>query len=183
AKEKVFRYQLQGPRGVPIEGHWYTGNYRNALIGRVDAKGNVDRNFQAVQTIALKEGGDEVVRGDQSIRYAAIVNQFFASGIAVAARDQDNRDFLGQARPLVVESALRGIVLKSENGDEVVIEGQDRRRSTFEYAGPGDQARFGGRLTPGADVIVVHRSVIDRSGKSREVITDVLSPSETAPIF
>jgi YidC/Oxa1 family membrane protein insertase len=184
AKEKFFRYQLQGPHGVPIEGHWYTGTYLNALIGRVDAKGNVDRDFQAVQTIALKEGGDEVVSGDQSIRYAVIVNQFFASGIAVATRDQEDRDFLAQARPLLLEAALRGTVRKPENDDEVVIEGQDRKRYTFEYANPQDRERFDGRLgTPGADVIVVHRSVIDRSGKSREVIVDVLDPTQTAPIF
>ena len=29
----------------------------------------------------------------------------------------------------------------------------------------------------------MHRSVIDRTGKSQEVITDVLDPSQTAPIF
>jgi YidC/Oxa1 family membrane protein insertase len=184
AKEKLFRYQLQGPHAIPIEGQWYASIYRNALIGRADAKGNVDRNYQDVRMIALKEGGDEVIRGDQSIRYAMVTNQFFASGIAVATRDQNNHDFLGQARPLLVESAVKGTVRKAESNDEVVIETPDRKLHTFEYANPGDLARFEGRLgTPGAEVIIVHRSAIDRSGKSREVITDVLDPTQTAPIF
>jgi YidC/Oxa1 family membrane protein insertase len=38
-------------------------------------------------------------------------------------------------------------------------------------------------LVSGAEVIVVHRSVINHLGKRRDVITDVLDPEQTAPIF
>jgi YidC/Oxa1 family membrane protein insertase len=188
APTKFFRYQLQGPQGVPIEGQWFTSLYRNSLIGRVDEKDNVDRNFQDQRTIALKEGGDEVTRGDKSIRYAAIANQFFASGIAVATRDQKDRDFLGQARPLLVEGALKGEVGTPEGDEDVVLVVPDRetpgyKKYTFEYASPKDRERFEERLSPGAKVIVVHRTVIDRAGRSREVITDVLDPNQTAPVF
>jgi YidC/Oxa1 family membrane protein insertase len=181
--ERVIRYQLTGAHGIPIEGQWYTSTFRNALIGGLDQKGYPTRNFQDLRTIAMKAGGDEVTRGDMSIRYAVVANQFFASGIAVAAADQTNLDFLGQARPILMESAVRGVVRKPENDDEVLLETPDRKKFTFEYAGPADRARFEGRLTPSAEVIIVHRLVLDRAGRSHQVITDVLDPTQTASVF
>jgi YidC/Oxa1 family membrane protein insertase len=189
-KEKPFRYQFTGPHGLPIEGQWYATVYRNCLIGRWDNnKGDLDRNYQDQRTIAHKEGGDEVTRTpDQALRYAVIQNQFFASGIAVATKDRDgleipNRDFLGQARPMLMEGAVKGIVRKAENDDEVWLEATDRKKHTFEYASAASRTRFEDRLHAGAEVIVVHRPVVNRAGKSREIITDVLDPNQTAPIF
>ena len=33
-----FRYQVAGPRGLPIEGEWYTTTFRNAYFGREEKK-------------------------------------------------------------------------------------------------------------------------------------------------
>jgi YidC/Oxa1 family membrane protein insertase len=184
AKEKTFRYQLTGAHGLPIEGQFFTSIYRNALIGQVDDKDNVERKLQDLREIALKAGGDEVTRtSEHALRYAMVQNQFFASGIAVQTRDQKDKDFLGQARPILMQSALRGTVKKSDNPDEVVLEGEDHKRYTFEYATPDDRARFEGPLGKAGEVIIVHRSIIDRSGRSREVIINVLDPDRTAAIF
>jgi len=182
AKERTFRYQFTGPHGLAIEGQWYTSFYRNALIGQVDEKGNVERKLQELREISLKAGGDEVMRGDKPIRYAIVSNQFFASGIAVATKDQESRDFLGQARPILMESAVKGTVKPSENPDEVVIDAAGSK-ITFVYAGVQSRKALEDKLLPGREVIIVHRSVIDLNGKSREVITGVLDPDKTAPIF
>jgi len=198
-KEKFFRYQLQGPHGVPIEGQWYTSLLRLALIGRVDDKDTVDRDYQDLREIARKDGGDEVPRADTSIRYAAIVNQFFASGIAVATRDQSDRDFLGQARPLLVESAVKGTLVtapddKGDGETEVELHDAAKAKYVFSYARANlryateetreqDRDRAAALLVRGAEVIVVHRSVLDRDGRAHEVIVDVLNPEQTAPIF
>ncbi len=206
-KEKFFRYQLQGPHGIPIEGQWYSSLLRLALIGRVDDKDTVDRDYQDLRQISHKAGGDEVQHADKSIRYAVIVNQFFASGIAVATRDQPDRNFLGQARPLLVESALKGNVVigpenKAEGESEIELsdtagaktpDGKpvkyvfiyDRKhiRYAAEETKEEDRNRVAQMLVPGAEVIVVHRSVIDLAGHTREVIVDVLNPEQTAPVF
>ena len=47
-----------------------------------------------------------------------------------------------------MQSAIKGTVRKAENDDEVALETADRKRYTFEFAGPVDLARFEGRLTP-----------------------------------
>jgi YidC/Oxa1 family membrane protein insertase len=93
-----FQYQLTGGHGLPVEGDWYTYTYRSALVGLVDAKGSLWRDFQDAPTIVQKEGGDEVRRGDNFIQYAGIAVQYFAS-VIVAEEKQDN--FLLRARATI----------------------------------------------------------------------------------
>jgi YidC/Oxa1 family membrane protein insertase len=189
AKERTFRYQLTGPHGVPIEGQWYSPTYRNALIGQVEQSSSgeyrfAERNLQDLREISSKGDGPEVTRGDKPIRYAMVANQFFASGIAVATRDQKDPNFLGQARPSLMQSATKGIVkLSDEKPDEVVIKISDTQSFTVFYASPEDKKAFAEQLSPGREVIVVHRPLIFPDGRSREVITSVLDPTQTAPIF
>ncbi len=201
AKERSFRYQFQGPHGIPIEGQWFASTYRNTLIGLLDDKGTLDeRQQQDLREIELKAGGDEKVAGDgRRIGYAMVNNQFFASGIAVATKDQPNRDFLGQARPLLLESAVRGKLTavpddKAKDGGKVEVLDAAGHSHTFvwspddvryatEASKDEDRRRAADALVKDREVIVVHRSVINRIGKDREVVTDVLDPDQTAPIF
>jgi YidC/Oxa1 family membrane protein insertase len=197
SKERTFRYQLTGAHGIPIEGQWYTSIFRNTIIGQVDDKDYIERKLQDLREISLKGGGEEVVRGDKPIRYAVVNNQFFASGIAVQTRDQENKDFLGQARPILMESAVRGklvIVPDDKDGGEVELRDAAGAKHVFLYSPNNvrfgteeskedDRKRVARALVAGAEVIVVHRSVIDRTGKSQEILTDVLDPTQTAPIF
>src|SRR5207249_3984662 len=53
-----FRYQLAGGHGMPLEGEWYTSTYRNALIGRVDGKNNLWRDFQELRFVSVRSGGN-----------------------------------------------------------------------------------------------------------------------------
>src|SRR5262249_38672802 len=128
-KEKDFRYLMTGAHGLPIEGQWYTSTFRNALIGRLDEKGNIDRRLQDLREIAHKGGGDEVARDDQSLRYAGVANQYFASVIAVET-DQENKDFLATARPLLMESATKGTVV-GRDGDEVKLRDEKGKDSVY----------------------------------------------------
>ncbi|HUR53861.1 MAG TPA: YidC/Oxa1 family insertase periplasmic-domain containing protein [Gemmataceae bacterium] len=78
-----FRYQLSGPRGLPIEGEWYTSTYRVGLIGWTDKKGAARRQYDDNVSVAAKRGGDTVSRADNTFKYAGVVTQFFASVIAI----------------------------------------------------------------------------------------------------
>jgi YidC/Oxa1 family membrane protein insertase len=192
AGEKEFRYQLTGAHGLLVEGEWFTGTFRNALIGRVDANDAVDRNMQVLQQIAAKGGGDSVVRGDGSIRYAGVAVQYFASVLAADPRAPDNAEArffdpnpIGEARPILMEEATKGtIVNKPLEGDAIVLLGSDRKESPkFFFANPGERERFQALLSPGREVIVVHRTDIALSGESREVVSNLLDASATAPLF
>lgn len=79
-----FRYQIEGPRGVPLEGIWYSTVYRNAVIGRADRRGSLWRDLEDSRRISVREGGDAVKRdGDKFIRYAGVMNSSFAALIVL----------------------------------------------------------------------------------------------------
>jgi YidC/Oxa1 family membrane protein insertase len=77
------RLQLSGPRGLPIEGEWYTTAYRVALIGWTDRKGRAGRHYESAADVAVKRGGDEVPRGDSTFKYMAVATQYFTSAVAI----------------------------------------------------------------------------------------------------
>ncbi len=94
-----FRYQLTGGHGLPIEGEWFTTTFRNSLVGQVDARNNLWRNFQESRVISIEQGGRRVPRADDRwIRYAAVCVQFFTSAIVVDTK-QNDQSFLQWARP------------------------------------------------------------------------------------
>jgi YidC/Oxa1 family membrane protein insertase len=81
----LLRYQMSGPRGLPIEGEWYTSTYRVALIGWQDYKGRLQRQYEDAATVAHMRGGDEVGRANNqnTFKYAAISTQYFTSALAI----------------------------------------------------------------------------------------------------
>jgi YidC/Oxa1 family membrane protein insertase len=83
-KGKPFRYQLSGPRGLPVEGEWYTGTTRTALVG-YENRGRARRQYEDATSIGMKRGGDAVpaAGGENQFRYMAIATQYFTSALAV----------------------------------------------------------------------------------------------------
>src|SRR5262249_21555302 len=124
--EVKFRYQLLGAHGLPVEGKWYTGTFRNALIA-LERGGSITRDLQELKEISVKGGGNLVTKQPgHVIRYAGVAVQFFAS-VIVVSKDQDEDDFLRQARPTLetalfkgrvksVAGNLSGFVLTAEDG-------------------------------------------------------------------
>lgn len=128
-KAAPFRYQLAGAHGLPIEGEWYTGTFRNAAIGTVDSSGYVWRDLEDALRIAHREGGEAVPpgnRGDLLVRYAAVMNQFFAAAVVVSDRQESGesaRDVLAWARP-TLETAERRGRLMDVGADRIVVAGE-----------------------------------------------------------
>ncbi len=77
------RYQLSGPRELPIEGEWYNTTYRVALVGWLDRKGRTGRQYETAADVAIKRGGDAVPRGENTFKYMAIATQYFTSAVAI----------------------------------------------------------------------------------------------------
>ena len=121
-KTIAFRYQMTGRHGLPVEGKWYTSIFRNALIALVDKNGGVTRDLQDLRQISNWGGGNEVRRDpENTLIYAFVANQFFASGIAVD-NEQKNRGFLRQGRPTLETALTKGtIVSNAEDGSSFVL--------------------------------------------------------------
>ena len=83
------RLQLSGPRGIPIEGEWYTSTYRIGAIGWRDNKGTARRQYEDAAGIGNRRGGEVVNSGDSTFTYAVVGNQYFCSGAAVNDRSKD----------------------------------------------------------------------------------------------
>ncbi|MGL6073672.1 MAG: YidC/Oxa1 family insertase periplasmic-domain containing protein [Fimbriiglobus sp.] len=84
AKDKGrFRYQIVGPRGMPVEGEWYAMTYRNVLTGYRNAKGGARRAIDDSATIHAQHGGTLVPKGENTFTYAAVGSQYFASALAI----------------------------------------------------------------------------------------------------
>lgn len=99
AQAAPFRYQLAGGHGLPIEGEWYTTTFRTTLVGQVDGRNGLWRDYQDSRTISIEQGGERVDKNeDKLIRYAAVAVQYFASAIVVDNTQKD-QDFLQWARP------------------------------------------------------------------------------------
>jgi YidC/Oxa1 family membrane protein insertase len=78
-----FRYQIAGPRQLPVEGEWYTYWYRNVMAGWVTPTGAAKRSFEDAASIHHKWGGDAVHAGGNTFTYAAVATQYFASALTI----------------------------------------------------------------------------------------------------
>jgi YidC/Oxa1 family membrane protein insertase len=98
ASDNEFRYQLAGAHGLPIEGLWYSGTFRNGVIAWNNSNGRIERQLDEAARVAQKSGGDAVQRAPGRIlRYAGVAVQYFASVIAID-NDQDDQDFVQRGR-------------------------------------------------------------------------------------
>lgn len=86
--EHAFRYQLAGPRGLPVEGDWYVQVFRNAVFGLERDNGAFERLVHDMRAMASSLGSDPAPLGgdptsQRRLRYAGIQTQYFASVIAL----------------------------------------------------------------------------------------------------
>lgn len=96
AKAEPFRYQIDGPRGMPIEGEWYTPTYRQGVVGWQNT-----RALEDPRTVWNMSGSDKHPSSDKEpIRYVAIMVQYFASALAIdnVQTDGQSRDILDYVR-------------------------------------------------------------------------------------
>ena len=79
ARVEPFRYQIDGARGMPIEGEWYTTTYRQGVVAWPDT-----RAIEESRIISHMQGSDRHVSTDRrAIMYAGTMVQYFASVLAV----------------------------------------------------------------------------------------------------
>ena len=86
--EHPFRYQLVGPRGLPLEGDWYVQIFRNAVFGLERDNGAFERVVNDMRAMSVSLGSEPAPLGGdvgnpKRLRFAGIQTQYFASVIAL----------------------------------------------------------------------------------------------------
>jgi len=77
------RYQIVGPRGLALEGEWYTTTFRNALVGWRTPSGYGKRDIQTNRAVVIEHGGYKVEQEGNAFTYAAVQTQFFTSALCL----------------------------------------------------------------------------------------------------
>lgn len=137
-----FRYQLTGAKGLPVEGKWYTGTFRNALIGLEDDRGNVDRKLQDLRQIGVWAGGNRVDRPQAGlIRYAGVAVQYFASLLVTDDEQEGSQKddkFVAFVRPTLERGVVRGRVKPGTGAlaDRLVLRSDDGKTEQTIYLPP-----------------------------------------------
>lgn len=87
-KERTFSYNLMGPHGIPIEGEWYTGTFREVFFGTFDGSIKIDTHTS--YDIAKGKTIDSTAL---PLRFTGVENQYFAIFMAPypAPMGQDDR--------------------------------------------------------------------------------------------
>lgn len=90
-KAEPFRYQIDGPRNIPIEGEWYTSTYRQGIVGWVE-KGSASRTLEDPREVRNLEGSDpHIGTPNKPLRYAGVMVQYFASVLALSDQQPANQ--------------------------------------------------------------------------------------------
>ncbi len=127
----LFRYQLAGGHGLPIEGDWYTSTFRTAVMSTVDGNGHYTRYQEDSATVSHRGGGTSVPenrsQSETSVQFAGVMNQYFAS-VIVVDNEQANKEagkdalkFLHWARPTLESTEEVGRLLPDESNDTIGI--------------------------------------------------------------
>lgn len=175
-----FRYQLTGAKGLPVEGKWYTGTFRNALIALEDGRGNIDRKFQDLRQIGLWAGGNKIERDEgRFIRYAGVAVQYFASVLVADERQngaQKAPALLSHARPTLETAVARGRIKGGIDGpiDRLVLRSDDGKTEQTIYLPPHLQGAFPA-VRDGQMVAAIYRSLSydDRLKEAPKVALDL----------
>lgn len=71
-------YRLQGPHGIPIEGEWYTSNFREVFFGKLNGASTEVETHQATEVVNKQREGDPLRITTLPLKFAGVENQYFA---------------------------------------------------------------------------------------------------------
>ena len=92
-KERSVVYNLLGPHGIPIEGEWYTGTFRDVVLAHLNGK-EIKINTHAASEVA-DATANSIDNTTLPLAFAGVENQYFAILVEPeppATGEQDRRD-------------------------------------------------------------------------------------------
>jgi len=102
-KERSVVYNLFGPHGIPIEGEWYTGTFRDVIFGQMQGKEIKPISHAASEIVSATTEFDNTAL---PLAFAGVENQYFAILIGPAKLPTGNEDRL--------DSKTTALVLKKD---------------------------------------------------------------------
>jgi YidC/Oxa1 family membrane protein insertase len=87
-KDRTFTYNLYGPHGIPIEGEWYTGTFREVFFGTYN-RGTVKVDTHTAYDIAKGKPIDSTAL---PLRFTGVENQYFANLMALVPAPTSDDD-------------------------------------------------------------------------------------------
>jgi len=79
-QERAFSYNLFGPHGIPIEGEWYTGTFRDVFFGTVNGGATEVVTYSSYE---VAKTADRIINSTAlPLRFAGVENQYFAILVA-----------------------------------------------------------------------------------------------------
>lgn len=88
--DRMLVYRLEGPRGLPIEGEWYTSMFREVLIGSVKGAGMQIETIVASEVV--NKAADPVLYGTLPIKFAGVETQYYAVFFAPDPPPEPDKD-------------------------------------------------------------------------------------------
>jgi YidC/Oxa1 family membrane protein insertase len=77
--DQTTSYVLLGPHGIPIEGEWYTGTFRDQFFGRLNKNGSVGIVTNSAYDVGKSSASDDPYRNTElPLKFAGVENQYFA---------------------------------------------------------------------------------------------------------
>jgi YidC/Oxa1 family membrane protein insertase len=83
-------YELMGPHGLPIEGEWYTGTFREVFVGQVRAGTTSVATQTAVDVVKARNNPERYQT--LPLKFAGVENQYFAVFLEPDPVPQSNDD-------------------------------------------------------------------------------------------
>ncbi len=100
-QERTLAYRLVGPHGIPIEGEWYTGTFRDVFFGQLDGT-SVKIETRAALDIAKDKESSDSRFTNLPLVFAGVENQYFAAFVSSKPPPRTNEDRLDAESMAVV---------------------------------------------------------------------------------
>lgn len=70
-------YKLDGPQGIPIEGEWFTSNFREIFFGKIAGQATEVETHLASEVLSQEQKGDPIRVTTLPLKFAGVENQYF----------------------------------------------------------------------------------------------------------
>ena len=99
-RDRTFSYNMLGPHGIPIEGEWYTGTFREVFFGTYD-QGKIKVDTHTALDVA-KAREKPIDSTTLPLRFAGVENQYFATLMAPYPAPTSDDDRLDRETKAIV---------------------------------------------------------------------------------
>jgi YidC/Oxa1 family membrane protein insertase len=105
---QVVSYELAGPHGIPIEGEWYTGTFRDVFFGGVSGSGTQVTTLAAYNIAKKPEEPERYTT--LPVHYVGVENQYFAVLVEpVPAPSSPEESRIAEARTALIHADPKDI--------------------------------------------------------------------------